>query len=432
MIPRYSRPEMNKHWSDQHRFDVWLRIELLACEAQAELGIVPEADLLEIKEKAGFDIANIEQIEKETHHDVIAFLTDVGEHIGPASRFVHYGMTSSDVVDTALSVLMTEALDMIDDELEKTLKVLRDKAVQYKDAVMIGRTHGIHAEPTTFGLKLALWYFEMTRNRKRLHSARKTIAVGKISGAVGTYSNIDPFVEQYVCERMGLRPDPVSTQIIQRDRHAEYMAMLGILASSTDKIATEIRHLQRTEVLEVAEPFGVGQKGSSAMPHKRNPIVCERLSGLARLVRSHVQAALENVTLWHERDISHSSVERIIVPDATIAVDYMLAKLNWILEGMEVYPDRMQENLDLTKGLIFSQRVLLALVEKGASREVAYKIVQRNAMDSWQNRQPLMELLKGDPEATNILTSEEIEACFDLDYYMRNIGEIFERLNVAE
>lgn len=429
MIPRYTRPEMAELWSDRHRFEIWLRIEVLACEAHARLGNIPNEALAEIQEKAKFDPENIDRIEAEVHHDVIAFLTDVGQHIGPSARFVHYGMTSSDVVDTALAVLMVEALDLIISQTQGISALLLEKAKLYKDTVIIGRTHGIHAEPTTFGLKMAMWHDEMRRNIKRLISARETIAVGKISGPVGTYSNIDPFVEQHVCSNLGLTPDPISTQIIQRDRHAEYMAALAVLASSLDKIATEIRHLQRTEVLEAAEPFSPGQKGSSAMPHKRNPIICERLSGLARLVRSYAQVALEDVVLWHERDISHSSAERVIIPDATTIIDYMLAKLNFVISELEVFPDRMLENLAATRGLVFSQRVLLALVEKGVAKEAAYEMVQRNAMRSWQEHIPLRELLGDDKEVAALMPAPELDDCFNLEYYLRNVDTIFARLD---
>ncbi|MEW6189438.1 MAG: adenylosuccinate lyase [Actinomycetota bacterium] len=428
MIDRYCLPRMKAVWNVKNKYQKWLEIEILACEAQAKLGKIPEAALREIKAKARFDPERIDDIERETRHDVIAFLTNVAEHVGPASRFIHYGMTSSDILDTGLALQMVEAAGILIEDIQKLMDVLKRRAIEHKDTVMIGRTHGIHAEPITFGFKLALWIFEMKRNLRRLKSARETIRYGKISGTVGTYANVDPYVEEYVCNKLGLRPAQISTQILQRDRHAEFLTTLGIIASSLDKFATEIRNLQRSDILEVEEPFVKGQKGSSAMPHKRNPIICERISGLARVVRANAFSALENIPLWHERDISHSSVERVIIPDSTLLLDYMLNKFTKVMEGLIVYPENMRKNLEKTGGIIFSQRVLLRLVEKGLSREEAYRLVQTNAMRAWQDKENFKDLLLKNTEITKYLSPGEIEDCFDLRYYLRNIDTIFKRL----
>ena len=431
MIPRYSRPAMAAIWEPANRFALWLRIEILACEAWAELGEVPRDALEEIRAKASFDIARIDAIEREVKHDVVAFLTAVAERVGPAARYLHLGLTSSDILDTALACQMREAADLLLKGVGELERVLTDLAVKHQGTVTIGRTHGIHAEPTTFGLKLAMWLMEVRRARERLIRAREVGSYGKLSGAVGTFANVPPRVEEYVCERLGLKPEPISTQIIQRDRHAEYLAALAIVGASLDKFATEIRHLQRTEIREVEEPFAQGQKGSSAMPHKRNPVACEQVSGLSRLLRSNVQPALENVALWHERDISHSSVERVILPDSTILLDYLLARFREILEGLRVYPENMRRNLDATHGVIFSQQVLLGLAKAGASREAAYRMVQRNAMRAWEAGEDFKTLLLHDPEVRAVLGEAEIESCFDLGYHLRYVGEIFRRVGLT-
>jgi len=428
VIERYTLPRMGSIWSQENKYQKWLDVEILACEAQVKLGVVPEEAVKDIKEKARFDVKRIDEIEQEVHHDVIAFLTSVAENTGLASKYIHYGMTSSDVVDTAFSVLMKEAIEFLIEDAKNLKAVLKKKAFEYRDTIMIGRSHGIHAEPMTFGLKLALWAFEMQRNIERLERAKDVISYGKISGAVGTYANIDPFVESYVCEKMGLKPAPISTQVLQRDRHAEYMCTLAIVASSLDKFALEIRHLQRTEVLEAEEPFAKGQKGSSAMPHKKNPIVCERICGLARIIRSNSQAALENVALWHERDISHSSVERVIVPDTTTLLDYMFHKMIHVIQDLKLYPENMKTNLEKTQGLFFSQRVLLALIEKGMLREDAYRVVQRCAMKTWQEKIDFNEVLLADEEVKKHISEAEMDKIFDNSYYLRNVGKIFERL----
>lgn len=430
MIDRYTLPEIGKIWEDENKFRIWLDIELLACEAQAKSGRIPEAALEEIRAKANFEASRILEIEAEVHHDVIAFLTNVAEYVGEPARFIHYGMTSSDVLDTALAMQMKQAGELILKKTDRLIEVLKQKALQYKDTVMVGRSHGVHAEPLTFGFKIAVWYGEMLRNRERLLQAVKTVSVGKISGAVGTFAHLEPFVEEYVCEKLGLQPAAVSTQILQRDRHAEYLAMLAILAATLEKISLEIRHLQRTEVLEVEEPFGSRQKGSSAMPRKKNPILSERISGMARLLRGNLVAALENVALWHERDISHSSVERVILPDATITVYYMLEKTRYILEGMQVNAGRMRENLESGRGLIFSQSILLSLVDKGVSREEAYRLVQRNAMKVWQRQTTLLQALKSDPEVLSHLSERELEEICNLDNRIRNINVSFKRLGL--
>lgn len=428
MIPRYTRPEMGMIWEPGNKFKKWLEIEILACEAMASLGEIPEGSLKVIKKKAGFDIKRIDEIEKTVKHDVLAFLINLEERVGGLSRYIHKGLTSSDILDTSLALLMREASDIIIKDIKELLEVLKTRAFEFKDTLMIGRSHGIHAEPITFGLKLALWYEEMKRNLERMERARERISYGKLSGAVGTYSNIDPRVEEYVCNKLGLKPAPVSSQIIQRDRHAEYLNTLAIIASSIDKFATEIRHLQRTEVLEVEEPFEKGQKGSSAMPHKRNPIACENLSGLARIVRANAVASIENIPLWHERDISHSSVERVIIPDSTILIDFMLVRFKNILKNLIVYPNNMKKNLKLTRGLIFSQRILLELADKGLSREEAYRIVQSKAMEVWERGGDFKRLLQSDRNITKHLSKKEIERCFDLKYYLRNLNRIFKRV----
>lgn len=421
---------MGRIWTDENKFKTWLDIEILACEAQAELGVVPKDAVEVIRKKAKFNVKRIDEIEAEVKHDVIAFLTSVGEHVGPKSRFIHLGMTSSDILDTGLSLQMKQSAELLLKDLRQLQKVLARRAREFKYTVMVGRTHGIHAEPTTFGLKLALWYAETCRNIERLDRAKETISVGQISGAVGTYEHLDPFVERYVCEKLGLKPAPISTQILQRDRHAEFMTTLAVIGSSLEKFATEIRHLQKTEVLEAEEYFSKGQKGSSAMPHKRNPIMCERVAGLARVLRGNAQAALENVALWHERDITHSSVERIIIPDSCILLDYMLAQFTDIVDKLIVYPEKMQENLDLTHGLIFSQSVLLALTKKGMKREGAYAAVQKHAMDVWQSKKSFKELLTSDPSIKTYLNDGELNELFDLKKSIRNVDYIFERVGL--
>ena len=428
MIERYSRSEMTKIWSQQNKLQKWLLIEILACEAWAELGKIPKAAVRNIKKRARFDFKKINQIEKETKHDVIAFLTNVAEYVGKDSRYIHLGLTSSDMLDTALALQLKEASDILLKDLNLLANVLKEQALQYKDVVMIGRSHGIHAEPVTFGLKMLLWYEEIRRNIDRMRRAKEVISYGKISGAVGTFANIDPFVEKYVCTKSGLTPAPVSSQIIQRDRHAEYVSSLAIIAGSLEKFATEIRHLQRTEVLEVEEPFSIGQKGSSAMPHKRNPITSEQISGLARIIRGNSLAAIENIALWHERDISHSSVERVILPDSTILLNYMLNKMINLIKNLVVYPDNMKKNLRKTKGIIFSQRILLDIVEKGVSREEAYKIVQRIAMKTAKKGKNFKNLLLADKEMQKILSAEDINRAFSLKYHLKHVDTIFKRV----
>ena len=430
MIARYTRPIMGNIFTDEHRYSIWLEIELLACEAQAELGIIPPEAVKTIRAKAAFDVNRINEIEAEVKHDVIAFLTSVGEFVGPDSRFIHLGMTSSDVVDTALSVQMKRAGELLLADLSALSVILARRAKEFKMTVMIGRSHGIHAEPTTFGLKLALWFDETRRNIARLRSALEVISVGQISGAVGTFAHLSPRVEEYVCEKLGLQPAPVSTQVIQRDRHAEFLTTLAVIGSSLDKFATEIRHLQRTEVLEAEEYFSEKQKGSSAMPHKRNPITCEQISGLARILRGNAHAAMENVPLWHERDISHSSVERIIVPDSCILLDHMLAKFTDIIDKLLVYPDNMKKNMELTHGLLYSQPVLLALTKKGMKREDAYRIVQRNAMDVWKTKKNFKEMLKADVEVSSVLNDADLNEAFDPKKSLSNVDYIFKRVGL--
>lgn len=418
-------------WEDQNKYRIWLEIEILACEAQAELGLVPKEAIKSIREKATFDIARIEEIEQEVKHDVIAFLTNVSEHVGPDSRYIHLGMTSSDVLDTCLAVQMKQSGEILLVELRQLADALGRRAKEFKNTVMVGRTHGIHAEPTTFGLKLAVWFDETRRNIDRLTAAMERISVGQISGAVGTFEHLSPKVEEYVCKKLGLKPAPVSTQILQRDRHAEFMSTLAVIGSSLEKFATEIRHLQKTEVLEAEEYFAPGQKGSSAMPHKRNPVTCERIAGLSRVLRGNALAAMENVALWHERDITHSSVERVIVPDSCILLDYMLALLTDVIDRLIVYPENMLKNLNRTHGLIFSQSVLLALTKKGMNREEAYRIVQAGAMDVWQSGKDFKELLQSHTSVSSMLSAQEIEQLFDLKKSILNVDYIFERVGLA-
>ena len=431
MIERYTRPEIGAIWQDRNKYAVWLEIETLAVEAQAELGAVPKEAAVAVREKGDFDVARILEIEEEVKHDVIAFLTNVAEYVGEPSRYVHLGMTSSDVLDTCLAVQMKQAGEILLRGLEGLRDALAKRAVEFKHTLTIGRSHGIHAEPTTFGTKLAVHHQEAVRNIERMKRAIEVISYGQISGAVGTFEHLDPSVEEYVCERLGLKPDPVSTQVIKRDRHAEYMATLGVIASSLEQLAVEIRHLQRTEVLEAEEFFSKGQKGSSAMPHKRNPIVSERVTGMARVVRANALAAMENVALWHERDISHSSVERIICPDSTIALDYMLAKMTDLIGNLLVYPENMMKNLEITSGLHFSQTILLELARRGVSREDAYRMVQRNAMEVWKTRENFADVLKRDEDLTALISVEEIDQICDLKKSIRNVDYIFERCGLG-
>lgn len=430
MVPRYARPAMTDIWTPESRFRIWFEIEAHATDALAELGVLPKEAARAIWEKGAFEVERIDAIEAEVKHDVIAFLTNVAEHVGEPARFMHQGMTSSDVLDTCLAVQLTRAADILLDDLDKLLAAIKRRALEHKYTPTIGRSHGIHAEPVTFGLKLAQAYAEFDRNRARLKAARADVATCAISGAVGTFANIDPFVESYVAEKMGLTVEPVSTQVIPRDRHAMFFATLGVIASSIERLAIEVRHLQRTEVLEAEEYFSPGQKGSSAMPHKRNPVLTENLTGLARMVRGYVTPALENVALWHERDISHSSVERYIGPDATVTLDFALARLTGVIDKLVVYPERMKKNLDRMGGLVHSQRVLLALTQAGVSREDAYRLVQRNAMKVWESdgALSLAELLKADPDVTAALSPEEIDARFDLDYHLKHVDTIFARV----
>ena len=437
MIERYSLPEMKKIWSEENKFKIWLEVEILACEAQTELGVVPKDAVKNMRAKAQFEIARINEIENTVKHDVIAFLTNVAEYVGSDSRYIHLGMTSSDLLDTALSVQMRQSGKLLLQGLEQLKQAIRKQAIKHKNTACIGRSHGVHAEPTTFGLKLAVWYAEIDRHLKRLNTAIDSISVGKISGAVGTFANIDPSVEKYVCEKLELSPAPISTQIVQRDRHAEYLNAIALIGASLEKFATEIRSLQRTEVLEAEEPFTKGQKGSSAMPHKRNPIICERITGLARLLRSNAATGMENIALWHERDISHSSVERIILPDSTILLDYMLHRFTKVIANLQVYPDNMSRNLEITNGLIFSQQVLLALTQKGMAREEAYKYVQENAMLIWNSSNDnqldnnFKNRLKADKSIEQYLTAQEIDQCFDLARNFRHVDTIFERLGLT-
>jgi adenylosuccinate lyase len=428
MIPRYTNPEMGGIWSDQRRYETWLDVELAATDAMAEAGLVPADAARELREKGAFDISRIEAIEQVTQHDVIAFTTAVAERVGPAARWLHFGLTSSDVVDTAQAIQMREACDLIVKDIAGLMEAVRLRAEEHRRTPMIGRTHGVHAEPMTLGLKLALWYAELQRGLDRMLSARNAVAVGKISGAVGTFAHLDPQIEERVCARLGLQPAPVSSQVIQRDRHAQLLTTLAIVGASLEKFALEIRGLQKTEIGEVEEPFAKGQKGSSAMPHKRNPIGCEQITGLARLLRGNATAALENVALWHERDISHSSVERVILPDSFIALDHMLRRFTRIVRGMVVYPERMRENLERSRGVVFSGSVLLELARRGVSREQAYEWVQRNAMRSFHEQRDFKSLLLADADITGALSAADIEKAFDLNDQFRNVDTIFERV----
>jgi adenylosuccinate lyase len=428
MIPRYSRPEMARLWSDENRFATWLEVEIAATEVLVGRGVVPTEALLAIKERARFDVARIEEIEKEVQHDVIAFVSCVAESVGPEGRWLHYGLTSSDVVDTALAILMRDACDIVRADLLDLMGAVRERALRHRHAPMIGRTHGVHAEPMTFGLKMALWHAELQRQLARLDRARANIAFGKLSGAVGTFSHLPPEVEEAVCARLGVLPAPVSSQVLQRDRHAEVMTTLALVAASLEKFATEIRALQKTEVREVEEPFGAGQKGSSAMPHKRNPVGCEQVAGLARLVRTNALASMENVALWHERDISHSSVERVIVPDSFLALDHMLARFTRIVKGMAVDENRMRRNLDLGKGLVFSGQLLLELTAKGMRREDAYRVVQAHAMEAWKSEGDFRQRVLADPEIREVLSEAEIEEVFRLERYLTHVDAVFERV----
>ena len=428
MIERYTLPEMGALWTEQSKFQKWLEVEIAVCEVHAEMGTIPPDSLEQIKARAKFSVERINEIEKTTNHDVIAFTTNLAENIGDSARFVHYGLTSSDVVDTANALLLRAACDILLKKIEALLEILKSRAFEFKRTPQIGRTHGIHAEPTAFGLTFALWYDEMRRNRERLRRARETVAVGKISGAVGTFALLDPVVEEKVCARLGLKAAPVSTQIIQRDCYAEYLCTLAIVASSLDKFALNIRHWQRTEVGEAQERFTVGQKGSSAMPHKRNPIISERICGIARVIRAHSLVGLENVALWHERDISHSSAERVVLPDASIALDYILQKATSLIEGLVVHPERMLQNLQLTHGLVFSGQLLLALTQKGVSRENAYEWVQRNAMKVWDQKENFQELLQQDADIKLHLSAAEIAGAFKFDTFLRNVDKIFDRV----
>ena len=430
MIERYSRPQMKKIWSEESKFDKWLQVEIAVCEAWAEVGTIPKEAIPKIK-KARFSLKRIAEILKVTHHDVTAFLQAVSESLGEESRFIHLGLTSSDVIDTALSLQLKEASRLLAQDVAALTAVLEDKAIEHKHTIMIGRTHGVHAEPITFGLKLALWAQEMKRNATRLAEAEKIISVGKISGAVGTYATVPPEVEEKTCVKLGLAPAPISSQIIQRDRHAQFITTLAIIASSLEKFATEIRGLQRTEVLEAEEPFAAGQTGSSAMPHKRNPELCERICGLARLVRGYALTSMENIALWHERDISHSSTERIIFPDACLVLDYILSIFTSIMKGLQVYPENMRRNLELTQGLVFSQRVLISLIDKGLSRQKAYELVQRNAMKAWKQRTSFLGLLMADTEVMAHLSEKELKSLFDYNYFTKHVDKVFQRLGLT-
>ena len=429
MIDRYSRPEMKQVWSEEHKYDLWLRVELAACEAWTKEGVIPTEDMVLLR-NAKHDMGRLQEIFQRTRHDMTAFTRSITERLGPEGRWIHLGLTSSDVLDTALALQMKEAAELLDREMCALRDVLGRRAVEFKETSMMGRTHGVHAEPTTFGLKLALWWAEVERQRQRLARAKEEIAVGKISGAVGTYATLSPDLEERVCAHLGLSPDPVSSQIVQRDRHAHFLTTLALIAASLEKFATEVRHLQRTEVREVEEPFGEGQTGSSSMPHKRNPELSERVCGLARLVRGHAVTGLENVALWHERDISHSSTERLTIPDSCLALDYILDLFTGVMRGLRVYPERMWSNMESTRGLVFSQRVLLALVEREMSREQAYGAVQRNALRAWDEGEDLRDLLRRDPDVSGTLSGSDLEDLFDYGYYTRYVDQIFERLRL--
>ena len=430
MIERYSRPQMKRVWSDENKYHKWLAVEIAACDAWAELGVIPREAVPKIK-LARCNFKRMGEIFKETHHDMTAFLGSVSESLGEESRFIHLGLTSADVMDTALSLQMVEAAELLTRDIKDLISVLARQAIEHKYTPMIGRTHGVHAEPISFGLKLAIWTEEMRRNLQRLTEAKKAIALGKISGVVGTHATVPPEVEQKACAKLKLAPAPISNQILQRDRHAQFVTTLAIIASSLEKFATEIRSLQKTETREVEEPFSIGQTGSSAMPHKRNPELCERICGLSRLVRSYALTSMENIALWHERDLSNSAPERIIIPDSCLLVDYCLAIFTSIMSRLQIYPKQMKKNLELTKGLIYSQRVMLALIDKGMSRQKAYQLVQRNAMKVWKGNRKLLTLLKADPEVAAILPPSELEPLFDYQYYLRHVDEIFERLGLT-
>lgn len=432
MLERYTRKEMASIWTEENKFKAWLEVEILSCEAWAELGVIPKEDVAELRANASFNIDRIYEIEQDTRHDVIAFTRAVSETLGDERKWVHYGLTSTDVVDTALGYLLLQANRILEKDLVNFIAILKDKAVAYKDTPMMGRTHGVHAEPTTFGLKMALWYEEMKRNLERFQQAADQVQYGKISGAVGTYANIDPFIEQYVCEKLGTKAAPISTQTLQRDRHAQYMATLALVATSLDKFATEIRALQKSEFREVEEPFAKGQKGSSAMPHKRNPIGCENISGLSRVIRGHMLSAYENVPLWHERDISHSSVERIILPDATQLLDYMLNRLGNIIKNLTVFPENMKRNMQSTYGVPFSGRVMTKLIDKGLSREQAYDTVQPNAMKAWEEQRQFRSIIEADPVISKTLTAEEIDDCFNPSWHLKHVDTIFRKLGLVE
>jgi adenylosuccinate lyase len=431
MIERYSRPQMKKIWSDKNKFDQWLRVEIAVCEAWAELGEIPREDIVKIR-KASYNLKRVAEFLRVTHHDMTAFLNSLAESLGTESRFIHLGLTSSDVMDTALGLQLTQAADILAKDVAELISVMENRAVEHKYTIMMGRTHGVHAEPITLGLKLALWTEEMKRNAQRLVEARKNISVGKISGAVGTYATVPPQVEKIACAKLGLAPAPISSQIVQRDRHAQFLTTLAIIASSLEKFATEIRGLQRTEIQELEEPFEEGQTGSSAMPHKRNPELCERICGLARLIRGHAVTSLENIALWHERDISHSSTERIILPDSCLVLDYMLSIFTSIMKGLKVYPENMHRNIETSQGLVFSQRVLIALINKGLTREEAYKMVQDNAMKAWQQRKDFLSLLEADRQITAHLSKKELNSLFDYGYYLKHVDEVFERLGLSK
>lgn len=432
MIERYTRPEMGAIWTDENRYNAWLEVEIVACEAWAELGEIPKEDVAKIRENASFRVERILEIEEETRHDVVAFTRAVSETLGEERKWVHYGLTSTDVVDTALSYLLKQANAILAEDLNRFLDIIKTKAQEHKYTIMMGRTHGVHAEPTTFGLKLALWYEEMKRNIERFHHAAEGVRFGKLSGAVGTYANIDPRVEQIVCEKLGLNPAPISTQTLQRDRHAEYMASLALIATSIEKFAVEIRGLQKSELREVEEYFAKGQKGSSAMPHKRNPIGSENMTGLARLMRGYMNTAYDNVVLWHERDISHSSAERVILPDATIVLNYMLNRFGNIVKHLTVFPENMKRNMTRTYGLIYSQRVLLSLIDKGMVREEAYDLVQPKATQAWEEGVQFRELVEGEPRITNVLSPEELNECFNYEHHMKHVDTIFTRLDLND
>lgn len=430
MLERYSRPEMRAIWTEENKFKAWLEVELCACEAWAELGIIPKEDVEALRKSASFDIDRIYEIEQETRHDVIAFTRAVSETVGPERKWVHYGLTSTDVVDTALGYLLRQANEILLKDIERFIGILREKAVQYKDTPMMGRTHGVHAEPTTFGLKMALWHEEMKRNLERFKHAADGVQFGKMSGAVGTYANIDPFVEEFVCGKLGITAAPISTQTLQRDRHAEYMATLALIATSMDKFATEIRGLQKSEFREVEEPFAKGQKGSSAMPHKRNPIGAENMSGLSRVIRGHMLTAYENVPLWHERDISHSSAERVILPDATMLLNYMLNRLGNIIQNLTVFPENMKRNMSATYGVPFSGRIMTKLIDKGFSREQAYDTVQPRAMQAWETQCQFRSIVDETEEITSVLSAEELDDCFNPAWHLKNVDTIFKRLGL--